>query len=102
MAKAVKKAAAAVRAGGGPQRLFKSKAGMGTTKLSDMRVAKETNAKGKQVAAARTYRRISRNSDESKWQHPGTAALDVFKEVGKEIEGLADKLIADIAAAESK
>lgn len=87
MRKAVNKALQKVKSSGGTIRL-------GTipktaAKLAGMRI---TSDKG-----AQTFRRISANSPNDSWQHPGYEGLKVFEETARDVESIKDRVIEDIA-----
>ena len=66
------------------------------SKHSELKVAMETIKGGKTAVTARTWRRVSPNSPESSWRHPGRDGLEILKAVGAEIERDKGRILADL------
>ena len=95
--RSIKSAVTAVRGGGTDRRLFTGAQGFPyMSKHSDLKVAMETIKGGKTAVTARTWRRVSPNSPESSWRHPGRDGLEILKAVGAEIERDKGRILADL------
>jgi hypothetical protein len=90
----VSKAMQEVKTGGATKRLFKGSPQRARTRLTDMKVSAAATPQG---VRAQTFRRVSVNSEESSWQHPGYGGLHVFRDVAEYIEKKAPEVIMGIA-----
>lgn len=93
---AINKAAQAVTKGGGPIRLLDDIT-IGHSKTTGegfkgpVRVAMEG-----QSSAARVFRRVSKNSPEGSWKHPGSDGLNIFEDIEKQINETAEMMFKEL------